>query len=409
MTECRFCKTKLKENLIDLGTMPLANAFLEKKNLQKKERVFPLKVFVCHNCLLVQLEEFESAKNIFEEYIYFSSFSKSFLHHAKSFVEMMIKRFNINTENTITEIASNDGYLLQYFKERKIPTLGIEPAKNIAKIAEKKGIPTISTFFNSKTALELKKNGKSSDIIICNNVLAHVPKLNDFVNGLKILLKKNGIITCEFPHLLELINNNQFDTIYHEHFSYFSFFIIKKIFESGGLEIFDVEQISTHGGSLRIFCKHENNSQYEISQSVKKMLDLEKKTGIMELSYYKDFSKKIEKTKNELKKFCKNNSEKGLKIVGYGAPAKANTLLNYCKISSNEIEYVVDLNPHKQELHLPGTHIQIKNPLMIKKTKPDYLLIFPWNLKEEIIEQNKFIRDWGGKFVIPIPNLKILE
>ncbi len=409
MSKCRFCEEELNQEFINLGRSPLANSYLKAVDLDLIEPQYPLKVFVCQKCLLVQLEKFESPKKIFEDYAYFSSYSTIFLQHAKNFVEMIINRFNFDSKKFVIEIASNDGYLLQYFKEKKIKVLGIEPAKNIAKVAEKKGIPTLPKFFDCKLATELSKNSVKPDLVICNNVLAHVPELNDFISGLKKILKKDGFITIEFPHLLELISNNQFDTIYHEHFSYFSFFVVEKIFKVHGLVIFNVEKISTHGGSLRIFCKHEENKKIKTTDNVKNLLKLEEEKGMMKINYYKNFSDKTEKIKQDLIGFCKKTNLEGKNIVGYGAPAKAITLLNYCKISTKEIEYVVDISPHKQGLFLPGVHIEINSPEKIKETKPDYLIIFPWNLKEEIIEQNKFIRKWGGKFVILIPNLEIID
>jgi 2-polyprenyl-3-methyl-5-hydroxy-6-metoxy-1,4-benzoquinol methylase len=395
--------------VIDLGKTPLANSFLSEKMLNEKEEFFPLKVLVCKKCYLVQLKEVETPQNIFTNYAYFSSYSKSFLDHAKNYVNMSIDRFHIDKNNFVVEIASNDGYLLQFFKEKNIPLLGIEPAKNIAKIAEKKGINTVNEFFGKELSEELIKKYKKADLLICNNVIAHVPKINDFVNGLKILTSENGVITIEFPHLMELVDHNQWDTIYHEHFSYFSFFVMQKILEKNRLKIFDVEKIATHGGSLRVFCTHSENKKIEIKDSVNNLLKLEREKGMMEIPYYQNFSKKVIGSINQFTDFCNQMKKEGKIIVGYGAPAKANTLLNCCGVNQDTIEYVVDLSPHKQGLYLPGSHIHIKSPEEIKKLKPDFVIIFPWNLKEEIMKQIQFIRNWGGKFVIPIPKLQIID
>ena len=409
MPECRFCDELLEKIFLDLGETPLANSYLSDEEIDNNEESFPLKVLVCKKCYLVQLEEFKTPQNIFSNYAYFSSYSKSFLNHAKNYVDMMINRFQINQNNFVVEIASNDGYLLQYFKEKNIPLLGIEPAKNIAKNAEEKGIKTISEFFGEKFSIELIKEYKKADLIICNNVIAHVPKINDFVSGLKLLMSKKGILTIEFPHLMELVEHNQFDTIYHEHFSYLSFFVIKNILEKNGIKIFDVEKIHTHGGSLRVFCTHTENNDIIIKKSVDELVKSENEKGMMEMNFYENFSTKINSTVDQFLDFCNKAKKDNKKLIGYGAPAKANTLLNYCKIKNNLIEYVTDLSPHKQGLYLPGSHLPIKSPEEIKKSKPDFVIIFPWNLQDEIIKQIDFIREWGGKFVIPIPNLKIIE
>lgn len=404
--KCRFCNEILITSFVDLGMTPLSNGFLKKEKLKIKERKFPLHAFICKNCFLVQLEEFEKPKNIFSNYAYFSSYSKTWLKHVKKYCDSRISELNLDKSSSVIEIASNDGYLLQFFIEKKIPVLGIEPADNVAQIARKKGIQTISRFFTTKFALELEKKGIFADLLIGNNVLAHVPNINDFVGGMKIILKKNGIITMEFPHILQLIKNNQFDTIYHEHFSYFSFYTIQKIFSYHKLTIFDVEEIPTHGGSLRIFVKHENDLSKKISSRVKKLNDKEKKFGLLDFDEYKKFQKNVEKIKMEINEFF--IIAKNKKVVGYGAPAKGNTLLNYCKITKRMIEYTVDISEHKQGLFLPGTKIPINNPSIIKNTKPDYVFILPWNLKDEIMTQLQFIRDWGGKFVVPIPEVIII-
>ena len=403
---CRFCGADLKEVFVDLGKTPPANSFLTYEQIEKEE-FLPLCVYVCRECFLVQIQEFKNPLELFNEYAYFSSYSDSWLKHARNYVNMMIKRFDLNKNCKIIEIASNDGYLLQFFKKNEIPVLGIEPAKNVAEIAIKKGIPTEEKFFGTKTAEELVERGITADILIGNNVLAHVPKINDFVKGLKILLKPNGVITIEFPHLLQLIINNQFDTIYHEHFSYFSLIVVNKIFSHHGFVIFDVEEIPTHGGSLRIFAKNSGNEFYAINKNVKNLIDEEEKFGLTDISSYMKFSEKVVDIKKNLCNFLAKVKNERKKIVCYGAPAKGNTLLNYCNIGTEQIDYTVDRSPHKQGLYLPGTHIPIKDPEIIQKMKPDYLLILPWNLKDEIMSQMSFIREWGGKFVVPIPEVKV--
>ena len=406
---CRFCGFTLKKIFIDLGKTPLANSYLKYNQIKKPEKKIPLKVFVCKNCFLVQLKEYESPKKIFSEYAYLSSYSTSWLKHAEDYVSMMIKRFHFNKKNLVMEIASNDGYLLQYFQQNKIPILGIEPAKNVVKIARRKGIPTINEFFGVQLAKSLINKKKTVDLLIGNNVLAHVPNINDFVEGVKLILKPDGIATIEVPHLLKLIEQNEFDTIYHEHFSYFSLNVLKQIFAYHKLSIFDVEEILTHGGSLRIFIKHKNNKKFLINRKIYSLINRERKYGLHKLSTYTKFEQNIRKVKNELNKFLKKSKISSKIVVGYGAPAKGNTLLNYCGIKSKQIPYTVDMSPYKQNLFLPGSHIPIKTPSEIMKTKPDYLLILPWNLKNEIMEQMNFIRKWGGQFVIPIPNLQIIK
>ena len=406
---CRFCNELLTNIFVDLGTSPLSNAFLKKEMLDNVEKKFPLCAYVCDNCFLVQLPEFEKPENIFEDYAYFSSYSCTWLEHAKNYVSMMIKKFGFNEKSLVLEIASNDGYLLQFFKEKNVPILGIEPALNVAKVAKEKGIPTLTKFFSVDTANELRKEGKLADLIVGNNVLAHVPNLNEFVKGLKILLKSTGVITLEFPHILQLIQKNQFDTIYHEHFSYFSLLTLRKIFSFHGLIIFDVDEIPTHGGSLRIYVRHTENDDIPINERINNLLEKEKQYELENISTYINFIKNVEKAKTKLQKFINCARESGKKIVCYGAAAKGNTLLNYCKIEKNFIDYVVDQNPYKQGLFLPGTHIPIKSPDEIQKTKPDYIIILPWNLKDEIMEQMKEVKDWGGKFVIPIPEVYIVN
>ena len=404
---CRFCNKKLKYTFANLGVSPLANSYLKEDQLQSMEPFFPLHVWVCKSCYLVQLSEFQSPETIFSDYAYFSSYSESWLKHAKDFTKKMIHSFGFDSNSSIIEIASNDGYLLQYFKEKGIPVLGIEPAKNVAKTAQEKGIPTISQFFGIKTASKLADENKYADLLIGNNVLAHVPNLNDFVKGMKIILKPDGIITMEFPHLMRLMTENQFDTIYHEHFSYFSFMTVKKIFAEHGLNIFNVEELQTHGGSLRIYACHADDKTKMIEHGVSELLKKEKTAGFDTLEHHLSFNKKVEEIKLNILEFLIKAKKDKKTISAYGAPAKGNTLLNYCGIRTDFIDYTVDRNPHKQGMFLPGSHIPIFHPDEIKRTKPDFLIILPWNLKEEIMEQMACIRDWGGKFLTFIPNTKV--
>jgi 2-polyprenyl-3-methyl-5-hydroxy-6-metoxy-1,4-benzoquinol methylase len=403
---CRFCDTELHQSFCDLGMSPLSNAFLTADKLQQMESFYPLHVHVCGECFLVQLQEFESPKNIFHDYAYFSSYSESWLSHARKYTDEMVSRFQFDNSSQVVEIASNDGYLLQYFKKKKIPVLGIEPAVNVAEEACRKGIPTRKQFFGVETSQELVNEGLSADLLIGNNVVAHVPNINDFVAGLKITLNPHGVITLEFPHVLRLIEENQFDTIYHEHFSYFSFITINRIFKKHGLAIFDVEELKTHGGSLRIYGCHSEDKL--ISESVQKIISLETNAGLMDISTYGSFLKQVQKTKRELLNFLISVKNDGKNVVGYGAPAKGNTLLNYCGIRQDFLDYTVDLNPNKQDHYLPGTHIPVFAPDKLSETKPDYVLILPWNIKEEIMIQMAHISDWGGKFVVPIPKVEVL-
>ena len=405
---CRFCNANLI-SFCDLGRSPLANSFLNKKQLQNKEHFYPLHAYICEKCLLVQLEEFESPTNIFTDYAYFSSYSQTWLKHCQDYTNQVISRFKLDGNKNVIEIASNDGYLLKYFKEANIPVLGIEPALNVAQAAEASGVPTIKSFFNPELAKQLSVENKQADLLICNNVLAHVPNLNDFIAGLKLLLKPEGVITLEFPSLNKLIEQNQFDTIYHEHFSYFSFLIVEKIFSHHGLSLFDVDELNTHGGSFRIYAQHQENTDNPISENVSRVKLMENNKGLDRLSSYLNFKKQVEVTKQQLYSFLTEKKKQGKAIAAYGAPAKGNTLLNYCNIGTDLIDYTVDLNPGKQGHFLPGTHIPIFHPDKIKDTKPDYILILPWNIKTEIMEQINFINTWGGKFIIPIPNVMIQQ
>jgi len=407
--KCRFCGTPLKNIFADLGLSPFANSYLKKEQLYQMEPFYPLQVYVCDTCFLVQLPVFQRPEEIFGDYAYFSSYSESWLQHAKSYTDMMAKRFLIDPNWMVVENASNDGYLLQYFKEKGIPVLGIEPARNVAKAAQDAGIPTIDKFFGVQTAIELAAAGKHADLLIGNNVLAHVPDINDFVKGMKILLKPKGIITMEFPHLLRLVEGNQFDTIYHEHFSYFSLIAVKKIFDTHGLTLFDVEELSTHGGSLRIYARHSEDSSRPVCRTVPELIDRETRKGFTNLKYYLNFGDKLREAKRNILEFMIGLKKEGKTIAGYGAPAKGNTLLNYCGIRTDFIDFTVDRSPHKQGHYLPGTRIPIFHPDKIKGKMPDYLLILPWNLKEEIMGQMAYIRDWGGRFIVLIPDVKVYE
>ncbi len=407
---CRFCEAPLSLSFADLGMSPLSNAYLKSEDLNAMERFYPLHAWVCESCYLVQLEEFESPQRIFgEDYAYFSSYSDTWLEHARRYTELMIERFGFTAKSQIVEIASNDGYLLQYFKRKGIPVLGIEPAANVAAEAERRGVPTLVRFFGNDTARELAGAGRRADLLIGNNVLAHVPALNDFVAGMAILLKPGGVITMEFPHLLRLMEENQFDTIYHEHFSYFSFSVAERVLAAHGLTLFDVEEIPTHGGSLRVFAKHASNSAPPVGKRVAALRQREQKAGLDRGNTYGVFAEKVKATKRSLLRFLIEAREAGKRVVGYGAPAKGNTLLNYCGVRTDLLEYTVDRSPHKQGQFLPGTHIPVYAPDKIRETRPDYVLILPWNLKDEIAEQMADVRAWGGKFVVPIPEVRVLD
>ncbi len=407
---CRYCKNPVTREFADLVNSPPSNAYLRPEQLNEPEVFYPLKVFVCEKCFLVQIDEFKKADEIFDEnYAYFSSFSKSWLAHSKKYVEMMTARFGFDENSQVIEIASNDGYLLQYFAEKNIPVLGIEPTLSTATAAREKGIESWTEFFGVELADKLAAGNRQADLILGNNVLAHVPDISDFVGGLKIALKAHGVVTMEFPHVLQLVENNQFDTIYHEHFSYLSFHTVKEIFASKGLVMFDVEEISTHGGSLRIFAKHAENETHETSPKVEKLLEKERRHGLTDINYYLDFQPKIEKIKLDLLAFLIECKRTGKKIAAYGAAAKGNTLLNYCGIKKDLIEFVVDASPHKQNLFLPASHIPIVDESRIKTEKPDFVIILPWNIKDEIVEQLKYIGEWNGKFAAAIPELSVFE
>jgi 2-polyprenyl-3-methyl-5-hydroxy-6-metoxy-1,4-benzoquinol methylase len=404
---CRFCGSKLEHTFVDLGMSPLCESYVSADHLNQMEPFYPLHVFVCGKCFLVQLQEYVSREHIFSDYAYFSSFSDSWLAHAKRYTDQMVERFGVDEQSLVVELASNDGYLLQHFVEKKIPVLGIEPAANIAAVATQKGIPTLVKFFGRETARELAASGKKADLLLGNNVLAQVPDLNDFVSGMKMLLKPQGVITMEFPHLQRLMEEKQFDTIYHEHFSYFSFLTVEKIFAAHGLTVFDVEELPTHGGSLRIYGRHTEDASRPIGLRVTELRTREESAGYTHMECYSRFAEQVKETKRKLLEFLIEAKGNGKKIAGYGAPGKGNTLLNYCAIRTDFLDYTVDRNPYKHGKFLPGTHVPIYPPDRIRETRPDFVLILPWNLKDEIIKQNAFIREWGGKFVVPIPEVKV--
>ena len=405
---CRHCKAKLSNVFADLQNSPPSNSFLTKNQLDEVESYFPLKIYSCDMCYLVQVDEYKSAHEIFDDaYLYFSSFSKSWLAHSKNYCDQMVERFGINSSNRVVEIASNDGYLLQYFNEKNIPVLGVEPTANTAAVAQGKGIETLVKYFGVATAQEMVVNNQKANLLLGNNVLAHVPDINDFVGGMKLVLADDGVITMEFPHLYQLVKYNQFDTIYHEHFSYLSFTTVSKIFAAVGLQMFDVEELPTHGGSLRIYAKHESNQTHQITENVVKLLEKERAAGMTSKSYYQGFQEACDTVKIDFLNFLIDANKANKKIAGYGAAAKGNTLLNFCGVKKDLISYVVDANPHKQNKFLPGSHIPVVDESVLKADKPDYVIIFPWNLKEEIVEQLSYVREWGGKFVIPIPSIQI--
>ena len=408
--ECRFCKTELTHVFIDLVSSPASNSFLSAEQLNEPETFYPLKVFTCHKCFLVQVDEYKKSDAIFDSnYAYFSSYSKSWLKHASDYADKMTDRYKYDEDSLVIEIASNDGYLLQYFLQKGVKVMGIEPTANTAEVAIGKGIKTIIEFFGTELADRLANHWDvKADLLLGNNVLAHVPDIVDFVAGMKIILKNEGVITMEFPHLMQLVDNNQFDTIYHEHFSYLSFHTVYQVFGAAGLEIFDVEELTTHGGSLRIYAKHAEDDSKLVTDNVAFLLKKETDKGMDTMAYYENFQQKAFGIKLGLTDFLLQQKRAGKKMAAYGAAAKGNTLLNYCGIKNDLIEFVVDANPHKQNKFLPASHIPVVNESFLKEAKPDYIIILPWNLKEEIMGQLSYISDWGGKFVIPIPELRIV-
>jgi SAM-dependent methyltransferase len=404
---CRFCGTPLEHVFADLGMSPLANSYVAPERANAMEPFFPLRALVCSDCFLVQLEEFETAEAIFSDYAYFSSYSTTWLEHAESYAQAMIDRFGIGATSHVVELASNDGYLLQYFVARGVPVLGVEPAANVAKAAEAKGVPTEVAFFGVETATRLAGT-RRADLIAANNVLAHVPDLNDFVAGMKVLLAPGGTITVEFPHLQRLIDENQWDTIYHEHFSYFSFLTVRRVFAAHGLRLFDVEELPTHGGSLRIYGCHADDPRADEPRAGA-LAERERAAGYERLETYTSFGQQVVRDKREILALLIELKAQGARIAGYGAPAKGNTLLNYCGVRGDFIDYTVDRNPHKQGHLLPGTHIPIRAPEALREDRPDIVLILPWNLREEIMEQLAEIREWGGRFAVRAPDLRVLD
>jgi SAM-dependent methyltransferase len=404
---CRFCDSPLEHDFADLGMSPLANSYLTLEQANGMEPFYPLRALVCSRCFLVQLEEFESPQHIFGDYAYFSSFSTSWLEHSRRYVEQMVERFNLDGSSRVVELASNDGYLLQYFAERGVRVLGVEPAANVARAAVEKGIPTVVEFFGVQTARSLADES-SADLLLGNNVLAHVPDLNDFVGGMKVLLKPGGVITMEFPHLLRLIEDNQWDTIYHEHFSYLSFLTVTRVFAAHGLKLFDVEELPTHGGSLRIYGAHEDDEAKGTTDAARGLLERERAAGLDNLETYTSYGARVAADKRDILAFLIAQKQQGRRLVGYGAPAKGNTLLNYCGIGRDFLDYTCDLSPHKQDRLLPGSHIPIRSPDVLRDDQPDLVVILPWNLKDEIVGQLAFVREWGGRFAARAPALALL-
>ncbi len=405
---CRFCGAPLETTFVDLGMSPLCESYVSLDHLAEMEPFYPLHAYVCGQCFLVQLQEFVTPAEIFTEYAYFSSYSPSWVEHARRYTEMMIARFRLGPASKVMEIASNDGYLLQHFVARGVPVLGIEPAANVAKVAIEKGVSSIVRFFGRQSAAEIAAEYGRPDLLLGNNVLAHVPDINDFVGGMKILLAPHGVITMEFPHLQRLMAENQFDTIYHEHFSYLSFVTVERIFAHHGITLFDVEELPTHGGSLRIYGRHDENAALAVTERVRELRQREIDEGFLTQERYRGFDERVKATKRKLLTFLIDAKQRGKKVVGYGAPGKGNTLLNYCGIRTDFLDFTVDVNPYKQGKFTPGTRIPILAPEKLREARPDYVLILPWNLKDEISAQAAYIREWGGKFVVPIPEVRVV-
>ncbi|HTT28269.1 MAG TPA: class I SAM-dependent methyltransferase [Solirubrobacteraceae bacterium] len=406
--QCRSCGSVLRHTVVDLGMSPLCESYVSREQLDGPETFYPLHVLVCETCFLVQLQQYVPREAIFTEYAYFSSYSDSWLAHARRYTEEVTRRFNLGATSRVVEIASNDGYLLQYFVERGIPALGVEPAANVARVAREKGVRTRVEFFGCETARVIARDEGHADLLIGNNVLAQVHELNDFIGGLKILLAPEGVITIEFPHLMRLVAENQFDTIYHEHFSYFSLFAVEWAFGAHGLVVFDVEELPTHGGSLRIFACHAGEERDRLSDRVAALRAREAAAGVNTLAYYASFEEQVRETKRRILEFLISARREGRRVVGYGAPGKGNTLLNYCGIRTDFLEYTVDRNPYKQGKYLPGTHIPILAPEAIRNMRPDYVFVLPWNLRDEIVGQLGYIRKWNGRFVVPIPTVEVV-
>jgi SAM-dependent methyltransferase len=404
---CRFCRAPLDAVFADLGMSPMANSYVPPEKANAMEPFYPLKAWVCDACKLVQLEQFETPDEIFSDYAYFSAYSSSWLEHSERYVDAMIERFGFNGSSQVVEVASNDGYLLQYFVQRGVPVLGIEPAGNVAPAAEGRGVRTLVEFFGVAAATDVAKN-LQADLLLGNNVLAHVPDINDFVGGMKVLLAPGGVITMEFPHLLSLVQENQWDTIYHEHFSYLSFGTVSRIFAAHGLKLWDVEELPTHGGSLRIYGAHDDDDAKPMTERARELLQRETDAGFDRLETYTSFGERVQADKRDILDFLIGLKREGTRIVGYGAPAKGNTLLNYCGIRGDFLEYTVDLNPHKQNHLLPGTHVPIRSPDVLAQDRPDVILILPWNLREEIVGQLAYAREWGVRFAARAPELRLL-
>ncbi len=405
---CRFCGRPLRHTFVDLGMSPLCESYVPADRVSAMEPFYPLHAKVCEHCLLVQLEQFVSAEEIFGQYAYFSSYSDSWVAHAASYVEMAVNRFGLDEHRMVIELASNDGYLLQHVVARGIPAVGIEPAVNVARVALDRGIETVVAFFGQALAHRLVGEGFAADLLVANNVMAHVPDLNDFVGGISTLLAPQGVATIEVPHLLRLVESNQFDTIYHEHFSYFTLLSARRVLNAHGLELFDVEELRSHGGSLRLYAQRTDGGRRAVSPAVQALADRERRLGYDTLDAHRSFARQVHETKWRLLEFLIARRREGKRIVGYGAPGKGNTLLNFCGIRSDLLDYTVDRNPYKQGMLLPGTHIPIRHPEAIERDRPDYILILPWNLKEEIMEQLAHVRDWGARFVVPIPTVRVL-
>ena len=405
---CRFCAAPLRHTFVDLGMSPLCESYVPAERVNAMEPFYPLHAKVCERCLLVQLEEFVSGEDIFTEYAYFSSYSDSWVEHARRYVEMAVERFGLDENSLVMEVASNDGYLLRHVVDRGIPALGIEPAANVAKVAQDLGVDTLVRFFGRDTARDLVAEGKRADLIAANNVMAHVPDLNDFVAGFEILLADDGVVTIEVPHLLRLVEDNQFDTIYHEHFQYFSCLTAQRVLAHHGLELFDVEELKSHGGSLRLYAQRESTGTRPVGERVIDLTERERALGFDTLEAHLAFTAQVEETKWSLLEFLIAKRREGKRIAGYGAPGKGNTLLNYCGIRTDLLDYTVDRNPYKQGSFLPGTHIPILHPEALEQDRPDYILILPWNLKEEIVAQLEYAREWGAQFIVPIPQVEVL-
>ena len=406
---CRFCGATLRHSFADLGMTPLCQKHVKPSELNAAETFYPLHAFVCTSCWLVQLGEYATPDEIFaQEYAYFSSYSDTWLRHARDYAGMMTERLGLDGKSLVVEIASNDGYLLRNFVAADIPVLGVEPAANCAAAAQAQGVRTVIRFFGTAAARELRAEYGGADLLLGNNVLAHVPDLNDFVEGMRVMLKPAGVITMEFPHLVQLVEQNQFDTIYHEHFSYFSFTTVEKVFAAHGITLYDVDELPTHGGSLRIHGRHHAHT-LPVTGRVGELKRREEAWGVTRPEVYRSFNEKVKETKRSILEFLIGARRAGKTVVGYGAPGKGNTLLNYCGIRVDFLDYTVDRSPHKQNTYTPGTHIPIHAPERIRETKPDYVFILPWNLKDEIMQQMSYIREWGGRFVVPIPEVRVYE